>query len=115
MAIDITNISATEEAARVLRRRYDGFRPLPGDTFALLYVAEYFYSDGTTVEGFRPGYRAGPVSTQGGFADHWALARLADGLEFYFMPQFVWDPMGWYLIDKHVGFALYSIEPVAHR
>jgi hypothetical protein len=23
--------------------------------------------------------------------------------------------MGRYLIDKHLGFALYSIEPVAHR
>jgi hypothetical protein len=115
VAVHIRNISTTEEAGRVLRRRYDAFRPLPGDTFALLFVSEYFYSDGSTVEGFRPGYMAGPITTRGGFGDHWALAQLSDGLEFYFMPQFVWDPMSWYLIDKHVGFGLYSIEPAAHR
>ena len=115
MVIHITNISTTEEAGRVLQRRYDAFRPRPGDTFALLFVSEYFYSDGSTVEGFRPGYMAGPITTQGGFDDHWALAHLSHGLEFYFMPQFVWDPMGWYLIDKHAGFALYWIESVARR
>jgi len=50
VAVHVRNISITAEAGRVLRRRYDAFRPLPGDTFALLFVAEYFYSDGGVPE-----------------------------------------------------------------
>jgi hypothetical protein len=103
VAILIRNISITEEAGRLLRRSYGAFRPRPGDTFGLLFVEDYFYSNGATVEGFRPGYKAGPVTTQGGFDEHWALAQLSDGLEFYFMPQFVWDSRRWYIVDRHAG------------
>jgi hypothetical protein len=87
----ITNIAARDHALQALHQQRDKFKPrLVGEVFALFYSPSFINQDGTTVAGFFPGYMVGSQSPVG-LGDHWAMARLPDGLEFLFMPKFVPD------------------------
>lgn len=108
--IRITNISASSRAAAVLRREGAKFKGQAGEPFALFYMPFFVNADGTTVEGFEPGYAAGPMNVDRP-GDHWVLARLADGTEFCFMPKFKWSLGAHYIIDMAgSAFALFSIR-----
>lgn len=113
--IRITNISATDRAAAVLRREGAKFKGRAGEPFALFYVPFFVNADGTTVEGFAPGYMAGTMNVDRP-GNHWALAQLADGTEFCFMPKFKWSPSDQYVVDMAgTGFAMFSIAPASTR
>ena len=107
----VTNISITKRAASVLSREWARFKADPGEAFALIYVSSFTNADGTTVDGFRPGYMAGPLYVKG-LGSNWALARLPDGLEFYFNPRFKWSASDRYVVD-HNG-TLFSLELAAN-
>ena len=77
----------------------------------MVYLSRFVNRDGSVVEGFSPGYSAGPV--QGGhFSDMWALAHLPDGTEFPFMPKFEWQPDASYVVDLASNYT-FSIGPAA--
>ena len=79
----------------------------------MYYVSSFVNPDGTTVEGFRPGYMVDSVSPDG-LSDAWALAQLLDGPDFLFMPKFKWRADARYVVDKaSPTFALFSIGPNA--
>lgn len=106
----ISNISATERAARVLKNERERFKPRRGEVFALVFCESYVNPDGTTVEGFQPGYAAGPIQTTLPSA-FWLHARLPDGIEFHFHPRSKWDPKARYVLDL-LGGAMFSIDVV---
>lgn len=110
--IRITNIWATDRAYQVLREQRAKFKPrYRGEVFALFYMSSVTNADGTTVEGFRPGYTAGSQSPEG-LSDIWALAQLIDGPDFLFMPKFKWNPNEEYVVEMASDvFAIFSIGP----
>lgn len=110
----IANISVTDRAAPILSRHRELFRPRePGDEFALAYTSSLLNRDGTTVEGFRPGYSRHSLSPVGR-GDMWALAQPVGAPQFYFMPKFKWSAQERYVIDvASVPFELLSIGPAA--
>jgi hypothetical protein len=93
-----TNIVIADAARRVLERSKSNFQPAPGSVFALCYEPAFINRDGTTVEGFVPGYAV--VSWPN---DHigpgWLLVLLARGIEFYLMPRFKWRATETYVMD----------------
>lgn len=111
--IRITNIWATDKAYDVLRKERARFRPrYAGEVFAMLYWSSYTEPDGTTVEGFLPGYSRHSQSPRG-LDDYWAMAQLIDGPDFLFMPMFRWLPDEEYVVDvASARYATFSIGPV---
>jgi hypothetical protein len=103
----IDNVSATPRAARVLKKAWEAYIPRAVEAFALVFCESYVNPDGTTVEGFQPGYVAGPLRTKG-LSKYWLLAHLPDGIEFYFHPRSNWDPQAKYLVDLQG--AMFSIS-----
>lgn len=112
--IRITNIWATDRAYEVLRELRAKFKPRDrGDVFALVYMSSFTNPDGTTVEGFRPGYTADSHSPEG-LSDIWTLAQLIDGPDFLFMPKFKWNPGEEYVVEMASDvFAIFSIGAAA--
>lgn len=104
----ITNISIADRATSVLRREHARIKLGRGDVFALVYVFTYTNPDGTTVDGFQPGYMAGPWPINL-LTDRWALARPSDHPEFHFLPKFTWSAQAWYIVDLVGG--LFQIGP----
>lgn len=76
----------------------------------MLYSPSFTNPDGTTVTGFRPGYTVGSIPPNG-LGDHWALARLPDGLEFLFMPKFKPDGREVSVDLASDVMAIFSIRP----
>jgi hypothetical protein len=96
--IRITNISITDAARQVIDRRKAVFKP-PGDyVFALTYTSSFINRDGTTVEGFRPGYEISPWPLSY-IGPAWMMVRLAHGTEFHLMPRFRWNVEKRYVMD----------------
>lgn len=95
----VTNLSITERAAmrldveRIVRTRAE-----PDDVFTLWYIASFTEPDGTTVAGFRPGYKAG-YARAGDVRGDWVRARFASGMELCFWPRFGWDADAHYVLD----------------
>lgn len=111
----ITNISITDKAATEFLRQRSTFKPRRGDVFALVYMFSFTNADGTAVEGFQPGYAAGPWPVDY-LSSRWVVAQLPDGTEFHFMPKFKWSAREWYVVDMAGPvFPLFSIGPVATR
>jgi hypothetical protein len=108
----ITNISVSQQALPILIREWEGFLPrVPGDVFALAYMSSFTNPDGTTVDGFRPGYSRHSVSPQG-LGAMWARAQPRHAPEFLFMPKFIWSASEQYLIDVAcLPYQLLSIGP----
>jgi len=103
----VTNISITGEAVSNLRREVATFEPRPGEVFALIFMFSFTNPDGTPVDGFRPGFMAGPWPIEN-IGPSWLVAELTDGTPFHFRPREEWNPRENYLIDA-VG-PLFSIE-----
>ncbi len=106
-----TNIVITDAARRVLERSKSNFKPAPGSVFAICYESAFTNRDGTTVEGFVPGYAV--VSWPN---DHigpgWLLVLLAPGIEIYLMPRFEWLATETYVMDLlSAQHATFSIGP----
>jgi hypothetical protein len=112
MLLRITNISISDRAAEVLDRLRVMFRPQePGDVFALAYMSSFTEADGTTVNGFRPGYTVHSLAPEG-LASSYVLAQPAGAPQFYFMPKFDWSADEQYLIDlASERFEMFSIAP----
>ncbi len=109
----IRNISITDRAAEVLLRQKREFNPGPGDVFALVYIASYINPDGTTVDGFRPGYMVSPLSPKD-MGPGWVIAELSTGVGFHFEPRFKWSAKERYIMDRvSPVFAMFSIERAA--
>ena len=114
--IQITNISITEKALRILREKHARFRPRnERETFGMYFMVSYKNPDGSMMEGFRPGYSVDSVPATD-LGDHWALAHIPDGPDFLFMPKFTWSADEHYLVDvASEVFELFSIGSVRLR
>ena len=107
----IKNISITDRAAEMLHRQKKEFNSRPDDVFSLVYISSYVNSDGTTVDGFRPGYMVSPLSPVYMGAG-WVIAELSTGIDFHFSPRFRWSAKEQYIMDRvSPVFAMFSIEP----
>lgn len=86
----IENIVITDTAKRALDARKALLELRKGDAFALTYESSFTNRDGTTVEGFVPGYAISswPLSYVG---PSWVMVKLAHGTEFHLMPMFRWS------------------------
>ncbi|MHB1104220.1 MAG: hypothetical protein ACYC0C_15905 [Devosia sp.] len=108
----ITNISITDAARQVLDRRKSVFKPRADDVFALTYMSSFINSDGTTVEGFRPGYAISPWPVEY-LSPNWVMVQLSGGTEFHLMPRFKWSARERYNMDLvSPSLELFSIIPV---
>ena len=108
----IKNIAITDNARQVLDRRRPLFKLRAEDVFALCYTSRFINRDGSTVEGFVPGYAISswPKSYIG---PSWALVKLAHGTEFHLMPRFVWQAEARYVMDLvSLPHEIFSIERV---
>lgn len=110
MVVLIKNIHLTRRAAPEFEKRRLAFRPRPGEVFALVWVFKFVDANGVTAPGFEPGYMCGPIYAEG-LDEHWALAQLPDGSQFYFMPRAWLDDSQSYVVDKQGG--LFSIGPTS--
>ena len=108
----ITNISISDRAAEVLDRLWVTFRPQqPGDVFALAYMSSFTEANGSTVDGFRPGYAAYSMAPDR-LASVWLIAQPAGAPQFYFMPKFDWSADEHYRVDlASEAFETFSIGP----
>ena len=74
------------------------------------YGKPVFGFDGTTVDGFRPGYSAG-YARAGDVRADWLRLRLPDGTALCFWPRFGWDAGGHYVLDViSERYAILSLE-----
>ena len=113
--IRITNIWATDSAYKVLRERRAKFKPRGDDVFALTYMSSFTNRDGTTVEGFRPGYAISPWPLEY-ISPNWAVVQLPGGTEFHLMPRFKWSARERYIMDLvSPSLELFSIAPAPIR
>ena len=108
----VTNIAATKAAIDALERTWASFKVPDGHVFALSYASAFTHPDGTTVEGFVPGYQIsswprdhlGPSSL---------FVLLPHGTSFYLIPRSKWDVERPHLIDLiSVPHEVFSILPV---
>lgn len=107
----ITNISITDRAAVMLDCQLVMARPRPGEVFTLWYMSSYTNPDGTTVEGFRPGYAPGFTEAER-ITESWVSVQLPNRPQFCFWPRFGWDPGRDYVVDVlNEPLVLFSIEP----
>ncbi len=103
----LKNITVTDRAAEYFRRerarRHANARPV-----TLIYMTSFTNPDGSTVEGFAPGYTIDFEDWEPG--DHWVMATLADGTEIWFMPEITFRPDESYVVDLASSYTL-SIGP----
>lgn len=108
----IENITITERARVSLAREFSKASPRGGDVTALVYVSTFTNPDGSSVDGFVPGYMVGPVAG-GNFGDMWSVAHLPNLAPIIFMPRFIWRAEDQYVVDTAgYTFALFTIGPV---
>lgn len=93
-----TNIVITDTARRVLERSKSNVKPAPGSVFAMCYESAFTNRDGTTLEGFVPGY-AVVCWPNDHIGPAWLLVLLTGGIEFYLMPRFKWLATETYVMD----------------
>ena len=109
--VRITNISITDAAKQVIDRRKAIFKPRGDYVFALTYTSSFINRDGTTVEGFRPGYEVSPWPLEY-ISPNWAIVQLPGGTEFHLMPRFRWSAREHYIMDLvSPSLELFSIGP----
>lgn len=107
----VTNFAITDAARAVLDRRKTLLKPDPFGVFALSYWASFKEPDGTSVQGFEPGWIGSGVRHQYlGEAPLFVL--LPHGTTFYLMPRDGWDENGRYVMDLiNTEYETYSITP----
>jgi hypothetical protein len=106
----VTNISITQRAAALLDvERIARTRLMADDVFTLCYISNFTEPDGTSVEGFRPGYSAG-YARAGDVGENWVEAS---GADLCFRPRFGWDAYRRYMLDvASERYRIFSVEPV---
>lgn len=104
----IENINVTERAWAIFREQRARHASGASLSIVLYYMPTFTNADGTTVDGFAPGYTIDLV-TQSPAGDHWHRASLPDGATFLFMPRFTWRPDEQYVVDQASAYTL-SIE-----
>jgi hypothetical protein len=107
--LQIENITVTDRAWAILRQQKARHEPNAGLTITLYYMPAFTNADGTTVDGFAPGYTI-DFAVQPPSGDNWVAARLPDDTEFRFMPKFTWRPDETYVVDQASSYTL-SIGP----
>ncbi|MEO7223446.1 MAG: hypothetical protein ABIY37_13325 [Devosia sp.] len=105
----IDNVIVTDRAWAIFRQQQARHESNLGLSIALYYMPTFTNADGTSVEGFAPGYTIDFV-VQPPSGDNWVMARLLDGTEFQFMPNFAWRPDESYVVDQASSYTL-SIGP----
>ncbi len=101
----VTNVVVADRAAAILASEVKKRRPGSRDVLALHFMASFTNADGTTVDGFAPGYTIDYVPDRD-FSDDWLLARLPDGTAFRFMPKFEWSADRRYVVDQVSSYTL---------
>lgn len=111
----IENISITDKARQVLDARKSLFKLRKSDVFALTYESSFTNRDGTTVEGFLPGYAISSWPL-GYIGPAWMVVQLPGGTEFHLMPRFKWSAREHYIMDLvSPSLELFSIGPATTR
>lgn len=109
----VTNIAATRTAIEALERTKASFKVPDGHVFALSYASAFTNPDGTTVEGFVPGYQISswPRDYLGQSS---VFVLLPHGTSFYLIPRSKWDVDRPHVIDLiSVTHEIFSILPVS--
>lgn len=107
--LKIDNIVVTDRALAIfrgLRARQPANARL---SIALHYMPRFVNADGSTVDGFAPGYTIDFVA-QAPVGEAWIEASLPDGSAFRFMPKFTWRADEKYVVDQASAYTL-SIGP----
>ena len=109
----VTNIAATAAAIDALDRTRASLKVPDGHVFALSYASAFTNPDGTTVEGFVPGYQitSWPRDDLGQGS---VFVLLPHGTSFYLIPRSEWDTDRPHQIDLiSVPHEVFSILPVS--
>ena len=106
--LQIENISVTDRAWKIFREQRARHVSNASLSIVLYYMPTFTNADGSTVDGFAPGYTIDFV-TQSPAGDRWLKADLPDGTNFLFMPKFAWRPDERYVVDQVSAYTL-SIE-----
>jgi hypothetical protein len=109
----VTNIAATGAAIDALDRTKASFKVPDGHVFALSYASAFTNPDGTTVQGFVPGYQISSWPR-----DHLGRSSLyvllPQGTSFYLIPRSKWDVERPHIMDLvSVPHEVFSILPVS--
>ena len=108
----VENITIAERALATLRAELSACRLGRGDVAVLVYVFTYTNADGTTVQGFWPGYMVGPWPADQ-LTDRYLELRSPGVVPFYFLPKFAWTAEARYRVDLVApGARMFSIGPV---
>ncbi|MDB5541080.1 MAG: hypothetical protein JWQ89_2807 [Devosia sp.] len=94
----VTNITITDTARHVLDRRKSLFKPSAHGVFALSYTSRFTNPDGTTVNGFVPGWQVCAWS-HNYLGPSPLVVRLAHGTEFHLIARFPWNVEERYIMD----------------
>ena len=107
----VTNITITDAARLVLDRRHSLFKPGAKGVFALSYTASFTNPDGTTVNGFVPGWQVCGWS-RSYLGDDPLVVRLAHGMEFHLIARWGWNVKERYVMDLlSLQHEIFSITP----
>lgn len=99
----VENVVVTDRAAAIFQLDSERRRPKPDDVIALYFMPSFKNADGTTVDGFAPGYTIDYVGDRA-FNDRWVMGHLPDGTSFRFMPKFDWRADATYVLDGASGY-----------
>ena len=110
--LQVENIVVSDRAWAIFRRERARHTSTVKLSIALYYMPAFTNADGTTVDGFAPGYTI-DFAGQAPVGDAWISARLPDGTLFQFMPRFAWRADERYVVDQASAYTL-SIGPRAH-
>lgn len=101
----IDNVVITARAVARFKRELERRETRSGEVIALHYMTSFTNADGTTVDGFAPGYVIDRVADRR-FGDQWLMAQLPDGTAFRFMPKFDWRAGETYVVDLASAYTL---------
>jgi hypothetical protein len=107
----IDNVVVTNRAWAIFRQQLGRQAANARGVIVLHYMPRFVNADGSTVDGFAPGYTIDFVA-QAPESDAWIEASLPDGSAFRFMPKFAWRADENYVVDQASAYTL-SIGPVA--
>lgn len=94
----VTNITISEVARQVLDRRKALFKASPHGVLALSYTSSFTNRDGSTVEGFVPGWQVCSIALRYLGPDP-LMVMLPHGTTFHLMPRLGWEAGERYAMD----------------
>ena len=105
----IESLTVSERALVRISREVARLKPDASDIMVLTFMSRFINADGTTVDGFAPGYTIEFVRDHKG-RGIWAKAHLPDGTEIHFIPRLASFHGKSYALDVASGYTL-SLEP----